>query len=284
MPIRHAAVSGSFYAGSVDALRRQIENCFIESHGPGHHPKVNKDGKQEILGLVSPHAGYMYSGYAAAYGYDQLAADGKPDVFVILAPNHHGWGAEIALMSSGRWETPLGMVDIDGELAANLLDITNLIEDDVLAHTGEHSIEVQLPFLQYLYGNTFKFLPVTMMTSNPEDMRQTGLDIAEAVKGRNVVIIASTDFSHYVPANVAREKDGGVISKIVEIDPGGMLQKVREEQVGMCGYAPVAAMLYAVEKISKCRGDLLKYMTSGDITGDNSSVVGYASIKVSKTG
>ncbi len=160
--MRSPVVAGQFYAGARSELLRQIEHCYLSIHGPGKLPKVGKEIRK-IVGLVSPHAGYMYSGPVAAHGFFQVAQDGLPKCVVILGPNHTGAGSGVSIMTSGKWKTPLGEVQIDEDLGNGIRLVSDIIDDDIVAHAYEHSIEVQLPFLQHIFGDEFKMVPICMM-------------------------------------------------------------------------------------------------------------------------
>ena len=156
MSTRFPAVAGTFYAATKEALVRQIRNCFLHRLGPGSLPEVSEDGERRIAGLVSPHAGYMYSGPVAAHGYHRLASDGKPEVFVILGPNHTGYGSPVSMVDRCVWVTPLGEAVVDEDVAKAIFRASGIVDVDPVAHRYEHSIEVQLPFLQYLYGPSIR--------------------------------------------------------------------------------------------------------------------------------
>jgi AmmeMemoRadiSam system protein B len=272
--MRRASVAGQFYAGDGPSLRRQIEQCFTGPLGPGRVPKLNPKGDRNIVGGVAPHAGYMYSGMVAAHLYARLAEDGFPESFVILGPNHTGMGSGIAITSQD-FETPLGVVKIDMELAKQLRK--GLVDDDTQSHRAEHSIEVQLPFLQYLSPDV-KFVPICMGFQDLEAAMSVGEQIGDAMKGKDIVVIASTDLSHYVPASVAKKKDTLVMNSIKAMDPKGLYEVVRDEDISMCGYGPVIAALTA------CAGgkaSVLKYANSGDVHPMH-DVVGYTSCVIEK--
>jgi len=287
--MRPPAVAGQFYAGSESSLREQIEWCYLHRIGPGEIPRV-KPGPRSILGLVSPHAGYSYSGPVAAHGFSSLAADGKPDSFVLIGPNHYGIGSGVSIVTSGKWSTPLGEVEINGSLAKAIMNASEILDEDEVAHSHEHSIEVQLPFLQYLFGGDFKIVPICMMMQDEETSRDVGLAIAEGISGRDVVVIASTDFTHCGPAygqippsgkrvdEFAEEQDRRAIGEIVRLNPEGLFRVVKEHHITMCGYGCVAAMLFAVMERAE-RGELLRYATSYDIA-PGSNAVGYGSIVI----
>ena len=280
MALRRPAVAGAFYAGSKGALRRQIEWCFKHELGPRKVPEPSEKPLETLLALVCPHAGYMYSGPVAAHSYARLAEEGRPDVAIILGPNHTGFGSAVAISVSGAWRTPLGDVEIDTGVAEAIMDRADVISVDDEAHLYEHSIEVQLPFLQFLYGSDFKFVPRCMMLQGMRTSSEVGSAIARAIKelGLNAIIIASTDLTHYEPQPVAEKKDRAVIEAVERLDVTGLYRAIEELPVSMCGYGPTAAAIVAARELGASRGELLRYATSGDITGDRSSVVGYASI------
>ncbi len=278
---RPPAVAGMFYEADPDALRAQIEWCFTHPLGPGKLPERG-GSRRESVGFVAPHAGYMYSGPVAAHVYYQLAREKKPDTVVIVGPNHTGLGTLVSVMVEGVWETPLGEVEIDSELAKLVVKYSELADIDEKAHLFEHSVEVQLPFLQYIYGEGFRIVPVVMWDQSPRAARDLGVAVAKAAAelGRDIVYIASSDFTHYEPYEVAVEKDRKVIERILALDPEGVNEVVEKYNVTMCGPGPVMSMLYYARERGAKNSKLLKYATSGDVTGDRSSVVGYAAIRV----
>jgi len=280
--VRYARYAGSFYAGSRESLRRQIEECFAHRFGPGSLPKVSEDGPRRIIGLVCPHAGYMYSGPVAANAYYRLALDGRADVFVILGPNHQGIGSGVAIMNRGVWRTPLGDAEIDGETAREILRHSTIIDVDDSAHAYEHSIEVQIPFLQYVYGQSFRFVPICFLMQDLETSREVGQALAESLKDKNAVIIASTDMTHYEPHKKASEKDREAINAILRLDEQLFYSVLESRNVTACGYGPVAALITAAKELGAKSAELLSYRTSGDITGDMSAVVGYAAIMITR--
>src|SRR3990170_113172 len=192
--IRRPTQAGAFYEGDAEALKAQIESCFLRGFGPKKLPVVNKSGPRRVVGLVCPHAGYMYSGSVAANAYYELAQDGKPETVVILGPNHTGYGSALAVMNEGFWRTPLGDVEIDGETANQIVQETRIVDVDDLAHRFEHSVEVQLPFLQYLYGSEFKFVPICFQMQDLSSAVEVGRALVEVLANRNAVVIASSDF------------------------------------------------------------------------------------------
>jgi len=275
MKIRRPAVSGMFYAGTARELAEQIEWCYRHEVGPGTVPRVNSKGPREIVAIVVPHAGYYYSGPVAAHAYKELADDGICDTAVILGPNHTGYGYPVSLWVGDSWSTPLGEVEIDKKLAKKLLG--TVIKADETAHIHEHSIEVQLPWLQYLYGKV-KIVPITMLAQDLETARSVGKAISQA--GDNSIIVASSDFTHYEPHTVAMEKDSLVIESIVALDEEELYKRCEGLGCTMCGYGPVASAIVAAKEMGGKKASLLKYATSGDTSGDFSRVVGYGSIVI----
>lgn len=281
MKVRRPCQAGSFYAGTSAALQSQLENCFTHPIGPGK-PSIVERGSRNIVGLICPHAGYMYSGPIAAHSFYQLATDGKPDVIVILGPNHTGQGSVLALMKEGAWQTPLGDVQIDEEAANKILQRSQIIDIDPQAHAYEHSIEVQLPFLQYLYGSTFKFVPISFLIQDLESSHEVGKAIGEAFSGEDVLIIASTDMTHYEPHKIAEKKDTRALEALEKVDENAFHSTIEAQHITACGYGPVVALVSAAKLLGATKGRILCYKTSGDITGDYSAVVGYASVAFSK--
>jgi AmmeMemoRadiSam system protein B len=271
--MRRPAVAGQFYPDDREALIAEIEGCYAGALGPGRLPEKLGDSRK-LSGLVVPHAGYMYSGPVAAHAYLALAEDGLPEAFVILGPNHTGYGMPLAVATED-FKTPLGVARVDTELAKEV--IQGALQADMEAHRYEHSIEVQLPFLLHL-SQDVRFVPICMGAQDYETAREVGSILAQVLSGRDAVIIASTDFSHYVPKEVAAYKDRLAIDRIVEGDPRGLYDTVKRHNVTMCGYGPVMATLVALDK---ARGTLLKYGTSGDVQ-PMADVVGYASITLTR--
>jgi AmmeMemoRadiSam system protein B len=277
MRIRKPAVSGMFYSGSARELKEQIEWCYKHELGPGAIPQVNNKGPRKIVAIVVPHAGYYYSGPVAAYAYKELAEDGIFDTAVILGPNHTGYGSPVSLWAEGDWSTPLGEVEVNKKLAERLLG--DVIEADETAHIHEHSIEVQLPWLQYLYGKV-RIVPITMLAQDIETARIVGKSIGQA--GENLIVIASSDLTHYEPHSLAMEKDSSVIKAIIALDEEELYERCERLGCTMCGYGPVAAAIVASKEMKGKKASLLKYATSGDTSGDFSRVVGYGSIAIKR--
>ncbi len=271
--MRRPTVAGQFYAGDEKSLRAQIEQCFKGPFGPGEIPKLGPR-KRQVLGGVAPHAGYVYSGMVAAHTYARIVEDGFPETFVFVGPNHTGRGSGIAVATED-WQTPLGVAKLDKELAKAIGK--DLVDRDDEAHRGEHSIEVQLPFVQY-FSSSFQFVPICMGFQDIDSAVSVGQTIANAIRGKDVVVIASTDMSHYVSPALAKRKDGLAIDAIKRMDSKALYEVVRDEDISMCGYGPVIAAMTA------CAGGkatLLKYANSGDVH-PMAQVVGYASVVIEK--
>jgi len=280
--LRRAVVAGSFYEGKPEALRAQVEACFLHRFGPGTLPTINNAGPRQILGLVCPHAGYVYSGPVAANAYFSLAQDGKPGTVVILGPNHTGYGNPLSAMREGAWQTPLGDVPIDSEVADDLAEEIGIVDFDEVAHRHEHSIEVQLPFLQYVYGNTFKFVPICFLMQDLETATEVGRGLAEVLANRNAVVIASSDLCHYESQARVDKKDQDALKVVEALDEKKFYEVLDAENVSACGYAPIAALMIYAKALGAKRAQVLSHKTSGDITGDKSSVVGYAAVAIRK--
>lgn len=282
MKLRRAQVAGSFYSGTKTALTGEIEGCFTHRLGPGRLPTLAQVGERKLVGLVCPHAGYMYSGPVAARSYFEVASDGKPDKIVIIGPNHTGAGSGVSMMPEGIWETPFGQVEVDMEMATAISKASDIIDLDDRAHLYEHSIEVQLPFLQYVLKTKFDFVPICMMMQDLETSTEVGKAVGQALKGRDALIIASSDMTHYESAEAAKRKDHLAIDAILALDDARLQETVESHRISMCGHGPVASMIAASKILNAKTAQLLGYSTSGDITGDNSGVVGYLAASIHK--
>jgi len=278
---RYPAVAGMFYEADEKGLRQQIEWSFKHPVGPGKLPEKPVHPLHEFVGYVSPHAGYLYSGPVAAHSYYRLSQKGVPETIVIAGPNHTGLGSMVSVMVEGSWMTPLGRVEIDSEFAEALVKHSRYADPDTRAHIHEHSVEVQIPFLQYIYGDSFRIVPIVMLTQ----MLRTSEDLASAIiraadeTGRKIVFIASSDFSHYVPYSEAYRRDKHAIDAIIRLDAPGLFEAVEKYEISMCGPGPVATLILLAKHYGGTGATLLKYATSGDTSGDRGMVVGYASIE-----
>lgn len=265
--VRPPAVAGHFYTANPDRLRSEILQ-FTAHVGE----------KVAALGCVVPHAGYMYSGHVAGAVFGKLQL---PSRFVILCPNHTGEGQPLSIMTQGRWETPLGEVEIDQEIADALMLRFPDLREDYQAQKYEHALEVQLPFLQVL-TSPFSFVPITIGVGRYEYLHGLGEALAQTLGNvpDRVMLIASSDMNHYESDVITREKDRKAIERILALDPAGLHEVVTREHSTMCGYGPTIAMLAATKVFGATSAELVKYATSGDISGDRDSVVGYAGILV----
>lgn len=270
MRIRPPAVAGTFYEDQPARLRAQVDACFASNPVP--------NAKETLIGAVVPHAGLMYSGHVAAALY---ALADLPRKLIILCPNHTGIGHFAAINADGSWRTPLGEMAIDGELAAALMKKTALLREDAVAHAREHSLEVQLPFLQRLRPD-FTFVPICLAAPRYAMCEEIGNAIASVISESNdlVAIVASSDLNHYEDQQTTLRKDQLAIDRVVAIDPEGLWQTVDEHDISMCGYIPTTTMLIAAKQLGATRARLIKHATSGDINGDFGHVVGYAAIAV----
>jgi AmmeMemoRadiSam system protein B len=276
--VRRPCQAGAFYEGNAESLKRQIKECFLSNLGPRKIPEVAVNGPRKVVGLVCPHAGYMYSGPVAAHSYYELAVDGKPDVVFLFGPNHTGMGSGLAVMKEGFWRTPLGDVEIDEQAAERLVREAKIIDVDDSAHSYEHSIEVQLPFLQYLYGNGFKIVPVCFLMQDLSSVKEVGEATAKIAADMNAVVIASSDMTHYETQQSAERKDRKALEAVEALDADRFYSTVETNRVTACGYGPIAALMTAAKTLGVKEAKLLCYKTSGDVTGDYSSVVGYAAV------
>lgn len=263
--VRPAAVAGRFYAGDPKVLLSEVESLLSP-----------RQTASAALGCVVPHAGYMYSGSVAGAVFARIAL---PRQMIILCPNHTGRGTPLSIMSAGHWETPLGSVPVDSELAEQLKQRFSLLSEDAEAHRAEHAIEVELPFLQALRSE-FTFVPIAVGTGQINVLGGLGNAIAEAIGalGEPILIVASSDMNHYESDRVTRVKDRKAIEHILAIDATGLSEVVKKEQISMCGYGPTVAMLTAVKRLGATSAELVQYATSGDVSGDRERVVGYAGV------
>ena len=280
--IRRPAVASQFYEGDAEALKAQIISCFESKLGPKKIPDTNLHSHpRNVVGLICPHAGYIYSGSVAAHSYYELAVDGKPDTVVLLGPNHTGYGSALSLMREGAWRTPLGDVQIDTALADVILHETSIVDIDESAHRYEHSLEVQLPFLQFLYGNTVKIVPICFLMQDYDSAVEVGRALVEALDATNTVVIASSDMTHYESAKKAEAKDQAALKEVTALNARGFYDTVQKMNITACGYAPITALItYAVGVSAKAK--LLAYHNSGDVSGDYTQVVGYAAVSFTK--
>lgn len=264
---RQPAVAGQFYPGSEQKLRTALSQLMPENISP-----------KRVIGVISPHAGYVYSGAIAGQLFARLTI---PDTVLIIGPNHHGSGSAAALYPDGEWLTPLGATSINTRLNSLLLRHTPYIQSDCVAHQLEHSLEVQLPFIQYLRPNV-TIAALSLGHSDYPPLRDIGLGIAAAIReyGEEVLIVASSDMTHYESADVARQKDQLAVERVLALDGKGLLEVCHRRGITMCGVVPATVMLEAALQLGATKAELEAYGTSGDVTGDNEQVVGYAAMTV----
>lgn len=229
--------------------------------------------------MVVPHAGYEYSGPVAAHSYLHVSSLRSPDLIVVVAPNHYGIGSGVATFRDGEWETPLGRMRVDQEAASRLVNESGIVAFDPEAHRLEHSLEVQLPFLQQIYGDSVPLLPVSLLFQDAETARTVAGSLVKIVEGRRVVLVASSDLTHYEPAATAKERDSAVIEDLKRMDLSSFYSTLERLQVTACGFGAIATVMEASRALGLGKGELLKYATSGDTTGDNNRVVGYAALR-----
>lgn len=268
-PIRHPAVAGRFYPGEPAMLRAEVQSYISQATGQ----KVVRS-----IGCIVPHAGYMYSGHVAGAVFSELEV---PELCVVICPNHTGMGRALAIMSEGAWETPLGRIPIDGAFAAALMQRCPLLQEDSSAHRSEHAIEVELPFLQMRQPH-LRFVPIALGTRDFEVLEELGNAIADAVAAhcKPVLLVASSDMNHYESDAITRVKDERAIAPILALDARALYDVVMQEHISMCGFGPAVAMLTAAWRLGATSAELVRYATSGDISGGRDMVVGYAGLIV----
>jgi AmmeMemoRadiSam system protein B len=280
--VRTPAVAGRFYPGRAGELLREVREFTSTSNTPV------ATGRIAAIGCVAPHAGYIYSGGVAGAVYSRLEI---PERCVILCPNHTGKGRPLAIMANTTWQTPLGELAADADMGARLLRRFPALQEDSAAHRAEHAIEVQLPFLQALRPE-LKIVPIAIGTSNFDVLRGLGEGLADVIADRHeedrhpedqkekTLIIASSDMNHYESDAITRVKDHKAIARVLAMDARGLWEVVMNEDISMCGFGPTIVMLTAAKILGATSATLVKYATSGDVSGDYESVVGYAGIIV----
>ena len=263
--LRPPAVSGQFYHGSSSRLEQQVSQ-YIQS----------ATGKEKAVGIMVPHAGLMYSGAVAGAVFSSIE---MPKTFVMLGPNHTGLGSRIAVMDDGEWEVPTGKLRIDRKLATRILENAQQAERDARAHTFEHSLEVQVPFIVH-FSPDIAIVPIALLSVTYDQCVQLAEAVAKAVQSVDypVTVLASSDMSHFVPDRVARQKDKTALDRMLAMDPRGLFDTVVRERISMCGYLPATVMVIASKLLGATSAHLAHYMTSGDVSGDYDSVVGYAGV------
>ncbi len=279
MDVREPAVAGVFYPASKDKLLELLEWCFKHELGPKTSPsEVSPEGKHNIVSAVVPHAGYVYSGPCAAHTYLAIREDRIPDTVILIGPNHSGLGAPVAVYPRGVWRSPLGDIKVDEELAMKIVGF-DIFTADKTAHLEEHSLEVQIPFMIYTFRKEIKIVPITMMDQRLKTVKEAAGVLYDVIEeyDKDVIVIASSDMSHYIPYEDAYDRDWRALEIAEKMDVDRFYETIEMEGVSACGYGPMGiAMLIA--RYHNKRGAVLQYYTSGDITGDRGLVVGYASI------
>jgi len=266
--VREPAVAGVFYHATAGRLGHQVEQ-YIERRAE----------KREVLAIVSPHAGLMYSGAVAGAVYSHIVF---PDIFIILGPNHRGLGSQISIMSSGSWTMPQGEIMIDHPLAERLKGHCPEVKEDPQAHRMEHSLEVQIPFMQF-FSREVRIVPIALKDTDFETCKALGTAVGRSIKEtpEKVVVVASTDMTHFEPQESAKRKDQLAIDTILNLDAHGLYYTVLNNNISMCGYVPTTVAIATSKELGASRAELVKYMTSGDVTGDYHDVVGYAGMLIS---
>ncbi len=266
--IRKAYVAGYFYPKKQNALEEELASLI--------NPAADKC---LATAVISPHAGYIYSGRVAGAVYSSVEI---PSKVILVGPSHRPISSRFALYRSGAWDTPLGLVPVDAELSDSLLAKSSLIADDSRAHDQEHALEVQLPFLKYL-NPRLSIVPIaTTYFADFSELQELGEALAESIRDskNSVLIVASTDMSHQEDQQTANKNDYQAIDRIQKLDPAGLYETVRSQNISMCGYQATTAVLVAARALGARNTDLIRYQTSGDVTGDYTSVVGYAGIRI----
>ena len=268
--IRNPTVAGSFYPASAAELKAMVAK-YVDKNAP----------KEEVVGLLMPHAGYQYSGAVAGATVSRIVFK---DTFIIMGPTHSGLGKPFSVMPEGTWKTPLGNVEVDSELARKIIALSEYAEEDYLAHEDEHAVEVQLPFLQYIKPDV-RIVPIILAGASLEIYREIGHAIARAIKelNREVVILASGDMTHREPQASAREKDMKAVEAMLALDEEELTRRYNNLHITMCAHGPVATLIAAAKELGVTGAELVKYQNSGDATGDYNEVVGYAGVIFKKS-
>ncbi|MGC9210017.1 MAG: AmmeMemoRadiSam system protein B [Acidilobus sp.] len=284
--VRKPAHAGTFYPATREELLKSIEDSFTHRLGPGSLPRTSQSRVRSSVGYLVPHAGYMYSGPVAAHSYYALAQEGAPKVVVVAGPNHTGLGESASVWRGDAWETPLGQVEVDNEVAKLIVTNSRFFTFDDDAHVYEHSVEVQVPFLQYIFGSSFKLVPIVIKLQTPEVSADLASALVKVMKENAVdlVFIASSDMNHYEPHDVTVRKDLEALKYVESLDPEGLFRVLEAEDISMCGPGPTMTLLYLGKMLGSKRAKILMHATSGDVTGEKDWVVGYASAVVPLSG
>ena len=277
---RKPSVSGIFYSSNKEQLVDELKGCFTNKiFGPGRLPP--SDQVRKIYGMVSPHAGYMYSGSVAANGYYSVSSS-KFNNVILVGPNHYGLGSSVATTMNGIWESPIGDVMVNPQVAKDIASRATSMDFDEFAHSRDHCLEVQIPFLLFA-TEKFRIVPIILTNQDEYLALELGSAISDTVnecisKGDEFMLIASSDFTHYESNSEAHRKDSQLIKSILSLDITAFYYTLRQYNVSACGYGAIATVMVAAKNLGATRGELIRYATSGDVTGDKSSVVGYSSI------
>ena len=275
MEIRTPAVSGTFYPENEKKLKNLIHDCFMHPIGPGKTSPT--DSGEKIYGVICPHAGFVYSGPVACHSFYSLSASSSK-LAIIVGPNHYGIGQNTASMIDVSWKTPLGLVEVDSDSVLELREHLDILEIDSFSHSKEHSIEVQIPILQEVFSDEMKILPISLINQEQKTATLVGSAIAKIAQEKDALLIGSSDFTHYEENEFAHRQDLALIDPILKLDVDEFYKILYERKVTACGFGAIASIMTACKELGATQGKLLKYATSGDISGDKSSVVGYASI------
>jgi AmmeMemoRadiSam system protein B len=265
MTVRNPSVAGYFYPGTAAELKTALAK-YVDKKAP----------KTDCVGLLAPHAGYVYSGATAGAAVSRVV---MKDTVIIMGPTHSGLGAPFSVWPEGSWWTPLGGVDVDAELAEKIIGFSQYAEADYLAHGEEHAVEVQIPFLQYLKPDV-RIVPMILAGASLAVYREIGHAIAQAIKEtkRQVLIMASGDMTHYEPAERARAQDMKAIESMLKLDDAELTRRYNNLHITMCAHGPVTTLIAAAKELGATAGELIDYRNSGDGTGDYESVVAYAGV------
>ena len=275
MEVRTPAVSGTFYPDDEKELKSIIHECFTHPIGPGKIPPTDSD--QKIYGVICPHAGFVYSGPIACHSFYSISSS-TSKLAIITGPNHYGIGQSITSMVDASWKTPLGLMEVDSESVLELRDGLDILELDSFSHSKEHSIEMQVPMLQETFSHDMKILPVSLINQEQKTATKVGSAIAKIAQKKDALLIGSSDFTHYEENEFAHRQDLALIEPILKLDVDEFYKILHERKVTACGFGAIASTMTACKELGATEGKLLKYATSGDVSGDKSSVVGYASI------
>lgn len=265
-PVRKSVIAGSWYPGNPSILRKDIEHYFNSVSG--------LDIKGEIVGLIAPHAGYLYSGQIAANAYALIRGQ-KYDAVIVVGPSHRYAFHGVSVFSQGGYETPLGIVPVHRDIAEKMKQTSKIVADVPQAHLQEHSVEIQLPFLQIALGE-FSFLPLVMGDQNVETCRQLAETIYQVSRGKKILIVGSSDLSHFYNYNMAKKMDAVTLEYLEKGDAHGLCESLARGEIEACGGGPMAVVMLAARLMNADKALLLKYANSGDVSGDKNSVVGYA--------